>query len=154
MSAQSAETSQDLLPRAAVLQRAHELGVADELVAELTNLTPNQVRAWRSTRTTHRLIPEDEELADAVRKVVRVGIERADWVLHFGTDDQKFRLSMLIMNRAASLIGVQGTTRVDELRAELQQLGAMMNADNDPDELEYDDEAPPGAFTFDPDNPR
>jgi hypothetical protein len=153
VTAQPAETSQDLVPRTDILQRAHELGIADELAADLIGLTATQVRAWRSTRTTYRLIPEDEELADAVRKVVRKGIETADWTLHFGTDDQKFRLSMLIMNRAASLIGVQGTTRVDELRAELQQLGAMMNTD-DPDELEYDDEAPPGAFTFDPDDPR
>lgn len=137
-------TTSDLSPELRkVADRAKNLGLAPELVAEVLDIPAHVVRAMRVYSTRTDLTPEDEELADATRKIVRLGLDGAYRTLMFGHPDQRFRLQMALVSRAASLIGMQTSTRVDELRAEISQLGASLaDDDHDYDELNDDDGTP------------
>lgn len=139
-----------------IADRAAHLNLAPELVAEVLDIPTHVVRAMRSYTARTDLTPEDEELADATRKIVRLGLDGAYRTLMYGHPEQQFRLQLALVARAATLIGIQTSTRVDELRQDILALGQGLGDDSDVDMILEDDgqvfrPAPQAVHTYDSD---
>lgn len=99
-------------------------GVDPHIVAAAFDLPINDVRTLYAQRTVVKteLSPEDKALAERLRTLVSVAIDKAYETLTFGHPEDQQRMVRLLLQRSMGLVGVETTERFDELRTELEDL--------------------------------
>lgn len=109
------------------LEAAVELvnrGVNPTLVATSLGLNPRDIKTMHaqsvSVRTT--LSPEDQQLAEQMRALVKAAIDEAWVTLEFGRPDDKQALIRMLLTRSMGLVGMETTQRMDEMRGEFEKL--------------------------------
>lgn len=109
------------------LEAAVELvnrGVDVNIVASSLGLPAKDIRSLhaQSTQVVTRLSPEDQELAEEMRALVKAAVEEAWVTLQFGRPDDKQALIRLLLTRSMGLVGMETTQRFDEMRTEFEGL--------------------------------
>lgn len=99
-------------------------GVDPNIVASSLGLPVKDVRSLhaQATQITTRLSPEDQELAEEMRALVKRAVEEAWVTLEFGRPDDKQALIRLLLTRSMGLVGMETTQRFDEMRTEFESL--------------------------------
>ena len=144
MSTEQSAPSTDLVDPKHVAAEMLRTGMRTIEVARVLKRSEQWVRNVSNSAlmVTVQLQPEDRDIADAMRELTWEAIYQARETLQFGSPADRHQLVRAIVSRGMGLIGAEKTTRLDQLRAEMEQTFGKIRADEDDlDELDYDDDA-------------
>jgi hypothetical protein len=102
-------------------------------------------------RMTSYLQPEDKELADAMRDLAWRAYNEAKVIIEYGSPGERLGLIKTILARTSSMVGVETTTRYDEMRNEFDEMVTGFYLNDDDDELSEIEAGPDASQTFDSD---
>lgn len=87
----------------------------------------------QSTTFSTRLNAKDAELADKVRTIAHMAIQKAEETLMFGAPADQNILVRAIVGRSMALVGAEKESKLDDLRAEFEEFVSAAQSGEDID---------------------
>ena len=107
----------------ALIDRLLDYGLSPDFVSAVTDVPVTAINKIYTLRyTTHRMAPEDEELAEKMRKLVDKAYHEAMMILEMGPTDLKMSVIRTVLAGAGRLIGKESSSTMEEGRAALESL--------------------------------
>jgi len=130
--------SGELVPLEDIALRLRAAGVPNETIAAVTGQSVPSI-----TRITRQrsFIPEDQQLAEAARRLAWKVHAKANHILDHGHPSKQMEIIKIVLGRTAGLIGEETQTSVLEQKASLEALFASMR--NVPTGPSYVESSPP-----------
>jgi phosphate uptake regulator len=85
-------------------------------------MTESEIIRETISITRRSVTEEDKEVAALYTQVVKKGLNRALYLLRFGTPSEKLRIATASMSSAARLAAVDAAAEIEEHRVELERM--------------------------------
>lgn len=142
----------ELVGKADVVEKLYRFGLDEQEIANALGLDPHLVRGVLVTRqvTTRFINPADKELADAMRHLAWVAYKEALSTIRYGSSGERLGLIKTILGRTTSMVGMETTTRLDDMRNEFDEMvSGIVTNPIAPDLLDIEPDAELSATPFD-----
>lgn len=108
-----------------VIAKLDNIGLSAEMIAHAVNMPTSDIKATLTYRRTI-LSPEEQELADEVRRLAKETIRQANKIMQFGHFEAKMSIIKSMLSGASRLIGEDSAGSTSEARVALHDLLADM----------------------------
>lgn len=124
-------------------------GLDSSIIASALNVPVSVVESRRKTVT--RLTPEDEDLANGIRRFAWRALREAEWIMEFGTTEAKLTLVRTVLPGVTRLLGKGGEGEEEESRAAVSRIFDSMRVDTRALPIEAPSTTTPTTPLSDPD---
>lgn len=132
------ETPSNVVAKKDVVAQLLRVGLPVQTIAEAIGVSEQYVRVVsKSNRmVTVQLNSQDKALADAMRELLWKGIKEAHIIMQFGTPSERSAMVRTLVGRGMGLLGVEQTSRIEQMREQMELLVGGIRGDVPMDEVQ------------------